>query len=172
MILTQFIRENRQLFIEKMKQISYDLGIPADWLMAVMYKESGLDHRAVNRHTGATGLIQFMPDTAERLGTSTYALRNMSNIEQLDYVKKYYWPLRYKIKSYADAYLAVFFPLAMAKPDDFVLTAGRLAADTIARQNAAIDYNNDHQLTKAEVERWALAGFTPEIREILKKKGS
>jgi len=170
MILTNYIYENRQLFIEKMKQISYDLGIPADWLMAVMYKESGLNHRAVNRHTGATGLIQFMPSTAESLGTSVYALRNMSNIEQLDYVKKYYWPLRYKIKSYADAYLAVFFPAAMAKDDDFVLSTSQLAADTIARQNSALDYNKDDKLTKAEIERWALAGFTTEIKEILKKK--
>lgn len=170
MILTTYIHENRQLFIEKMKQISYDLGLPADWLMAVMYKESGLNHQAVNHRTGATGFIQFMPKTAESLGTSVYALRNMSNIEQLDYVKKYYWPLRYRIKSYTDAYLAVFFPVAIAKPDDFVLKTSMLAPDTIARQNPALDYNKDHELTKSEVQRWALSGFTPGIQQILKKK--
>ncbi|NOY50442.1 MAG: transglycosylase SLT domain-containing protein [Chlorobi bacterium] len=153
-----------------MEQISYDLGIPADWIMAVMYKESRLDHRAVNRFTGATGLIQFMPTTASGLGTSTQALRSMSNIAQLDYVKKYYWPLRYRVKSYTDAYLAVFFPAAMAKSENFVLRTSHLAADTLARQNKVIDYNHDHELTKAEVQRWALSGFTSGIQEILKKK--
>lgn len=170
MILTNYIQENRQDFIKKMKEISYDLGIPANWLMAVMFKESGLNHRAVNKYSGATGLIQFMPDTARRLGTSTDELKQMSNVDQLDYVKKYYWPLRYKVKSYTDAYLAVFFPAAMAKEDNFVLSTKQIAADTIARQNLALDYNSDRQLTKNEVERWALAGFIPEIQTILKKK--
>ena len=38
----------------------------------------------------ATGLIQFMPKTAKNLGTSTQQLFKMSNVQQLDYVYKYF----------------------------------------------------------------------------------
>ena len=39
--------------------------------------------------SGATGLIQFMPNTAEGLGTSTGELAGMSRARQMHYVEKY-----------------------------------------------------------------------------------
>ena len=71
-----------------MEDICCELQIRPNWLMFVMYFESRLNHRAVNRISGATGLIQFMPSTARGLGTTTDALFNMSNVDQLYYVKK------------------------------------------------------------------------------------
>jgi len=57
--------------------------------MTVMFIESAATFRAdITNSIGATGLIQFMPDTAKRLGTSTEALRKMGAINQLDYVFK------------------------------------------------------------------------------------
>lgn len=58
-------------FKEKVAIISNDLKIDKDDLMAVMAFESRFDPKAVAQSTGATGLIQFMPSTAESLGTST-----------------------------------------------------------------------------------------------------
>ena len=81
MILTNYITENKALFINRVNEISTILGINPDWLMLDMYHESGLDSTAVNSNGGATGLIQFMPATAAGLGTSTDELLNMSDIK-------------------------------------------------------------------------------------------
>lgn len=122
----EFIKHpQREAFKEKVIAISNKLGIKPDWLMAVMWKESRIDPRAVNWQPGdskapqerlsrrATGLIQFMPTTAATLGTSTEALYNMDSLQQLDYVYKYYKPYAKYIKSYPDMYLATFYPVAL-----------------------------------------------------------
>ena len=81
-----FVKTNKDIFLQKVKEISSLLGINPNWLMFVMRWESSLNPAAVNPISGATGLIQFLPSTAKSLGTSTTALKNMSNIDQLDYV--------------------------------------------------------------------------------------
>lgn len=64
----------------------------------------------------ATGLLQFIPDTATELGTSTWDLFGMTFEEQLPYVVAY---LKNKGRGrpYANAYrlfMATFYPRAMA----------------------------------------------------------
>lgn len=170
MILINKVEENSQQFDAMVEHICYKLGIKPSWLMAVMWKESSLNHRAVNSVSGATGLIQFMPRTAIALETTVEDLANMSNVEQLDYVYKYLRPYRFKFKSYVDVYLAVFFPRAIGKPDDYILQTKTLSAKLIADQNAYLDKDNSDTLTKKEVEVWALGGFITDYVEILKKK--
>jgi hypothetical protein len=116
-------------FIKKLKQISQELQVePAD-LIRVMYLETrGTLNPAITNKIGATGLIQFMPNTAKALGTSTEQLRNMSAVDQLDYVLKYF-----KIKKLppgstaSDIYLSTFMPAAITHrvSDDFILGARR-----------------------------------------------
>ena len=120
--------------------------IRPNWLMFVMYFESRLNHRAVNRISGATGLIQFMPATARGLGTTTDALFNMSNVDQLYYVKKYLMPYRGKMKRWVDVYLAVFYPAALGNPN-YVITR-----DVVAIQNPIFDINKDKDITVREIE--------------------
>ncbi|MCL2328304.1 MAG: lytic transglycosylase domain-containing protein [Bacteroidetes bacterium] len=132
MIFDTYIVENKEAFLQKVKQISQNLGIQPDWLMAVMAIESGINHRAVNKTSGATGLIQFMPSTAIGLGTTTDALRAMSNVQQLSYVEKYLMPFKGKMNRFTDVYLAVFYPAAMGKPDSYVIGA---AGSKVAEQN-------------------------------------
>ena len=79
-------------FAAKVRQIASRLGVPPDYLMAVMWSESRLDPAATNPEGGATGLIQFMPATAAGLGTSCEALREMSALDQLDYVERFFRP--------------------------------------------------------------------------------
>ncbi len=172
MILQEYVNENRDLFFDRVTDIAYLLGIPADWLMAVMYKESTLNHRAVNPSTGATGLIQFMPSTATSLGTTTSALKNMQNFEQLEYVYHYLKPYASKFKTYVDVYLAVFFPAAIGKEPGYILRTSTLPAELVAQYNPGLDYNHDFVITKAEVEQFALASFPPDIQTALKKKSS
>lgn len=133
--------ENRSAIIDKINQVCSHLGIQPNWLMAVInFETAGTFSTSIeNPHTGATGLIQFMPSTAEGLGTSTEELASMSFIRQLDFVERYYTPYRGKVKSFVDLYLATFWPAAIGKPDDFVIESSRVSAATIARQNPVFD---------------------------------
>lgn len=164
------VTRNKEAFVDKVKSISAKLLIEPDWLMAVMYKESGLNEKAVNPNGGATGLIQFMPATARSLGTTTAALSTMSNVEQLDYVYKYYKPYITKLNSYPDLYLATFFPVALGKSDDWVLQTSTLSAKTIARANPVIDLNKDDKITVGEFKQYCYNKFDAATQARLKKK--
>ncbi len=142
----EYIKDNRIEFTEKVNNICTELRIEANWLMFVMWFESKLNPQAVNPISGATGLIQFMPNTARSLGTTTAALRHMSNVQQLDYVLAYLRPYKGRMKRWVDVYLAVFYPKAMGKPD-FVITS-----DIVARQNKIFDINKDLDISVKEIE--------------------
>ncbi|WP_352421003.1 hypothetical protein [Proteiniphilum sp.] len=87
-----------------------------------------------------------MPATARSLGTTTGQLRRMSNVEQLDWVRRYLAPYRGKMGNWLDVYCAVFWPAAIGKPDDYVITS-----DKVARQNPALDINKDLDIHKWEI---------------------
>lgn len=165
-----YVTSNKQDFTAKVKSISNKLLIDPNWLMAVMYKESRLNPQAVNSNGGATGLIQFMPATAQSLGTSTAALKAMSNVQQLDYVYKYYKPYITKLNSYPDLYLATFFPAALGKADDYVMQTSKLSAATIAAANPGIDLNKDGKITVGEFKKYCYNQFSSATVAILKKK--
>jgi hypothetical protein len=144
----------RLAFAAKVQEIANWLDILPDWLMQIMYAESGLKPTAQNAATKATGLIQFMPATAKLLGTSTDALRNMSALQQLDYVKKYFAGYRYKLHSYYDVYSVVFFPAIIGKPDSWILQTKTIKPDTLARQNPIMDYGKKGFVTVADFQRY------------------
>lgn len=152
------VLENRTAFAARLLEIAHRLGILPGWLMIIFYIETAaaktgkIDHRISNQATGATGLIQFMPRTASALGTSTSALRLMSNVDQLSYVEKYLTPYKGRMKSLTDVYLAVFFPASIGKPDNWVLQAPGLSAQTVARFNPMYDVNRDGQITVGEIK--------------------
>lgn len=154
-------------FKTKLIEISKDLKIDPNWLLAVMYKESRIRHDIINK-IGAGGLIQFMPDTAKGLGTSVSALVNMKPEEQLNYVHKYYLPFKGKINRYCDLYLATFFPAAIGKPDNFVIETKKLSAKTIALANPGIDLNKDLKITIAEFNEYCLKDFSHSLVEKLR----
>lgn len=94
--------------------VSERLGIEPKWLANVINFESkGGDPTAVNPRSNATGLIQFIPSTASKLGTSTGALLQMSGKEQMKWVEKYLTPYKGKMNKQEDVYTAVFFPSAL-----------------------------------------------------------
>ncbi len=162
------ITQNQSQFIEKLETICGWLGINPNWLMYVMYFESGLNPNAVNPNGGATGLIQFMPATAAGLGTSTAELRQMTNVEQLDYVYKYLKPYAGKINNLVDLYLCVFFPVALNKGPEYIFETATLSRSKIAASNPVFDLNKDGMITRAEVEVKILSGVPPEYEAIMK----
>ena len=157
-------------FTDKVRYISEKLDIDPNWLMWVMYFESTLNPKALNKVSGATGLIQFMPSTARGLGTSTADLLQMSAVEQLDYVYNYLRPYKGRMFNMIDVYFAVFFPVAMNKPADYILQTSSLSASKIASQNAGFDLNRDGKLTRSEVEAKVSVGIPSEYQDIMKKK--
>ncbi len=97
------------------------LGIDPNHLAAVIRIESGFNPKARNKDTDASGLIQFMPATARALGTTTAAIRELSDVEQLPLVAKFLAKSARSMTSAGQAYVAVFMPGHLGKPDDFVL---------------------------------------------------
>ena len=86
--------------------------------MAAMAFETGRDKfsaSSVNRISGATGLIQFMPSTAIGLGTTTAALAAMTAEDQLEYVERYFKPYRNRLNTLEDLYMAILWPIAVGK---------------------------------------------------------
>lgn len=65
--------------------------VPAQWIadLVAVETDNSWSTSAYNRSSGATGLIQFIPSTAQWLGTSTEELRNMSVPQQMHYVAEY-----------------------------------------------------------------------------------
>ena len=157
--------ENRAEFENKVRNISNLLRINPSWLMMVMYNESRLNAQVVNMQPGdntdpyirctyrAVGLIQFMPLTSLRLGTTNRNIYNMRNIDQLDYVYKYFLPFAGKVKSYFDLYFITFFPDAIGKPDEWVMQTDTITAAKIAQQNPGLDLNKDGKITVGEFKR-------------------
>ncbi|AUC76030.1 hypothetical protein [Olleya sp. Bg11-27] len=166
----------------------------ANNLMAVFAWESGGTFKpdAPNlANSAATGLIQFMPDTAASLlgkkrsdltVETTYnywgkgktlkrvkEFADMGDLEQLDYVEKYFNPLKGKDVEFVDFYLQVLYPASMGKPDGHVVFSkdgkGLLKTDknyqgriNAYKKNDGFDTNpeygnNDGKVTKAEIKK-------------------
>lgn len=160
------VYENRvsKDFISKVKEVSNRLSINPNWLMQVMKSESGLSPSRQNPIGGATGLIQFMPSTAANLGTTTWQLKQMTGVQQLEYVYKYFKPFKGKIRSYYDLYLVTFFPAAIGKPDSWVFESKNLSASSIAKQNPGININKDNKITIAEFKQYLQNTVEPQNR--------
>jgi hypothetical protein len=138
-----------QTFRDRVWWIADTLRNDPDDIMSCIAFESGQTFSASVRNmagSGAVGLIQFMPSTAQRLGTSSAALAAMTAENQLRVVYQYFRPWAGKLRNLADLYMAILWPAAVGKPDDYVLFSGGVAY----RQNAGLDTNRDSRVTKAE----------------------
>jgi hypothetical protein len=141
-------------FKKKLEKIAAALGTTPNAMLAVMKQESGVNPAARNASGGATGLIQFMPDTARRLGTTTDDLRKMDGVQQLDYVYKYYKMTGVGDGSAGDLYMATFMPKYIGYPDHHVLgTSGAGGfSGAVYRQNKGLDRNHDGTITVGDVK--------------------
>ncbi len=135
-------------FRQRVREISVEIGCTPDDLMACMAFETGetFSPSVRNRHSGATGLIQFMPSTAEWLGTTTSALASMTAVQQLDFVERYFRGRR-GIRTLEDLYMAILWPRAVGKPDSELLFAKPSVAYA---QNRGLDIDGDGRITKWE----------------------
>jgi hypothetical protein len=145
--------QERTAFENKVIQISRALGINPNWLMIVMQSESGLNPRAYNPIPPyPVGLIQFAQQTAFGLGTSPQALLNMSRLEQLDYVYKYFRPKAGKFKNIYDLYLYNFLPSSVGYADSHIIGSeiSPSYALSVAQSNPPFNLNKDGKITIGE----------------------
>jgi hypothetical protein len=119
-------------------------------IAAVIKIESGGVASARNPTSGATGLIQFMPATAKQLGTTVEALRDMSALDQLDFVERYLeQALGGSVPSEpGDYYVAVFMPAYIGRAgSDVIAQKGEKVYD----QNAGLDFDKNDELSVGDV---------------------
>lgn len=136
-------------FANKVKAICKDLGINPDWLMAAMYFETARTFSPSIRNGKAVGLIQFTPIAASSLNTTVDYLATLNAVSQLDYVKRYLWPYRSRIKSVYDLYLSIFNPAHLGKPDNYILYRNGQDGYT---SNKGLDFNKDGFITIADLK--------------------
>jgi hypothetical protein len=130
------------------------LGIKPIDLMSVMFSESGLQPDIINDIGGATGIFQFMPDTAKRLGTTVQKIHRMKASEQLIYVFKYLKPYKGRLKTAFDIYLVTFWPAGLGKPNNYIFETKKISRSAVAKGNRAIDLNKDGKITMKEFKHW------------------
>ncbi len=141
-------------FYNKVVEISKRLNCDPNDLMALMNAESGLNPKAKNRASSATGLIQFIESTAKELGTSTAELKKMSAEEQLVYVEKYLQNAKKKANlkdndkvTAGTLYAMVFLP---SRASQNIITESHENYYQ-AGDNENLDLNKDGKITKNEL---------------------
>lgn len=137
-------------FYSRVLDISKNLGTDPNNLLAVMSFETGGTFspsikNMVNKK--ATGLIQFMPSTAESLGTTTDELSKMSATDQLTFVEAYLSPFKGKLKKLSDLYMAVFMPKFIRATEEATVA---LEGTKTYSQNQGLDINKDGAISKLE----------------------
>ena len=141
-------------FKKKIDELGAKLKLDPQKLLAMMKLESGLEAGIVNRYSGATGLIQFMPSTAKGLGTSVEDLGKMTALEQMKYVEMYLeralsgkTPQGEKFSS-SDLYASVFWPAAIGKSEDYTIAE---KGNPVYDLNYGLDVNDDDKIQKWEL---------------------
>jgi len=137
-------------FLNKVDSICKDLGINPLHLMAVMSFETvhTFSPSIKNPRSSATGLIQFMEETAQSMGTTTAQLAQMSQVQQLDYVKLYFQKkIGIRPNDFGDVAMAVIWPRAIGQNEDYVLF---VRGDGYYEPNRELDTSGDGQVTRAE----------------------
>lgn len=147
-------------FLAKVEETANYFGFNPDYLLAVMHFETGGTFSPSQENiagSGAVGLIQFMPDTAKELGTTAEELSKMSQVEQMDYVKKHFEKNGgKKARTLADVYMAVLYPKAVGEKETYVLFTSPSTAYT---QNKGLDVNKNGKITKLEAAAMVDASY-------------
>ncbi|RXM49970.1 MULTISPECIES: hypothetical protein [unclassified Chryseobacterium] len=112
----------------------------ASELMSVMHLETNTTFSpAADNNAGYSGLIQFSDASAKSVGSTRAALKKMTFVQQMDYVKKYFEKKKAALKTMTDLYLLVLKQNAVGQGanGDYVLFD-----ESVSVPNAPYDINN------------------------------
>ncbi len=145
-------------FFPALIEVSQQVGCNPVDLLAVMKAESNVCPGAVNPHGGATGLIQFMPETLKKLGWSEpmQVFAELSATDQLPWVQQFLKAGKGQFTSPGRIYQFIFLPATMGtatQPGDAVATKDSPNAAIAAAyaSNEALDINKDGKITIQEL---------------------
>lgn len=163
--------ENLKLIVQSIKRFSPELGADPAWILAIIGFETAgtYSHTIENKVSGAIGLIQFMPKTLMSMFKITKQdLLEQGLDKQLVLVRKYFektMKVYFKPFDFNDFYMAVLWPAAIKKPNDYVLFS-REKNFMAYEQNKGLDRNRSGSVTKQEA-CYAASLFLPQAKEIL-----
>lgn len=149
-------------FIKGVAAVAQRIGTSPENLLAVMGFETGGSYSPskVNPSSGATGLIQMMPQWSKQLtGHTTKQLAGMSQMEQLKYAEKY---LKANIRgrdvsSLEDLYMSVLMPSYVGKSKNAALPSWAY------RQNRGLDIDKNGQISIAEATSKVRDYYNPNV---------
>jgi hypothetical protein len=102
-----------------------------------------------NPTSGAVGLIQFMPETAKALGTSSSELAGMTFLQQLPFVTKHFERAGIpRLKRLVDTYAAVFWPAAIGTDPSFVIAE---SGSPVYDSNRSLDPKGTGKITTGDL---------------------
>jgi hypothetical protein len=95
------------------KSVSLKLKIPFEWLKRILRFESNFNPLAINKTSGAAGLIQFLPSTAQKMGykgSIDLVQKHSTFSDQLQNPVYNYLKKMAPFTSEIDFYMSVFYP--------------------------------------------------------------
>jgi tape measure domain-containing protein len=157
-------------FLEAVEEMSKRLKVDPNKVMNVMAFESKLNPAAKNPKSSASGLIQFMDDTATAFKTTTDKLRSMSAIDQLEYVEKYFAQFRQLMDSQEELYTSVLRGRPISDPDEVLFRNTKGKAGRPYRANQVLDADRSGTITAQEATAKVYEqGFLNPTRDIVLK---
>lgn len=133
----------------------------ASELMAVMHLETNRTFSpAADNNAGYSGLIQFSDASAKSVQTTRAALKKMTFIEQMDYVKKYFEKKKDALKTMTDLYLLVLKQNAVGQGANgtYVLFDESISVPDVP-------YNKDNLNKEPWVTKYGYSSNSPFMRE-------
>ncbi len=151
------LRELGQEFVDKLWVMCRDNKWNADAIVSVMQHESGLNPAAKNPAKGqsASGLLQIIESTAKELGTSTADILNMSAVQQLEVVEKYYklYFSRLSVPKTRVGYYTLNWGIGIVDKLDYVLASkSDPKTSKLYDLNSALDSNHDGRITVGDLD--------------------
>lgn len=133
---------------------SEKLPIPPDWFMFLSDFESGLDAYRTNPY-GCFSWIQFCPSIAggdyKTIKGKRYyfsEMKKMTPVQLIDLSFDYLeeqQDVHGRFSTYSDLYFSILYPVAIGKPDDYVLNT---------KSNPIFDINKNGSITVGEVKQF------------------
>ena len=145
------------------EKLADNLGVSVDEVLDILEAESMYKSDAVNPTSGATGLIQFMPDSSDvnykTIGGKQYTMgeiAKMSPVQQLELAEKYFKGVGYKPNSGKPLYLAVAYPQALNTRANEII----IPADTDdPKLKAVLEQNPDWLDAKGNITGASIASY-------------
>ena len=140
-------------FLKAIEGLSARRDINPAQLLGLIASESGFNAQASNP-SGATGLIQFMPMVAERMGITTEDIGKMNRSDQVGLIDQYFSMNQLPNNpSAGQLYTNVFMPSLTNKGSDYEITRedDKYNNAYIYRENAGLDKNKDGIITIDEM---------------------